>query len=902
MLEFFFGLAALWLASVIMARVAAREKGWYLDLLATGSYIPAVLGFFWQLVFIPGVMVPKTGGDLASFLYPMFHFAARQWQQGVVPLWNPHLYGGAPFIADMQTGSFYPPNLLAILLAHPLTYEVMELMAVVHYFLAAVFTYAYARTLGLGRLAAFGAGLVFAFSGFMTAHLVHLNMIEAAAWIPLVLACFHRSLYGGGWPWSLGAGAAFGISVLAGHCQISLYLVLFLGLYWLYWLWIAGALEAARPSRLMRALWAASVLLPPPAALKPVWDWAGQKSAGLILLPPAGLPARPVARPARSPVSEEAGLGRLAKPPWRKGTPWAELSSLPLTLLVAAGIGAVLLMPAAELVPLSIRASLSYEKATDFAASPGTLVALLVPHFLGNGPVATWGPHSNLTEVYGYAGLFPLVLAIAALFLSRRLPLWAVFFAASSVLFLVLSMGDSTVLYGWLYRFVPGFDKVRSAGRFLLFFDLGVAVLAGFGLETLREPLASRARPAWRLLVRLIIIVLGAAALIAVPLLYFVLLVSQRSRDDSIATAVQQAQESLLFSLVVLSFSLAILLAWRYRPRLREWLLALSLALVVLDLFSANASHNPTTEDFLSGYDHPEVLSLLRQEQEPYRLDAKSQIEDAWGYAGNAWQLNLTLIQGIDDVTGMHNPMTLADYRRYWENLGTRKLPAYDLLNAKYLVASKDMMLEPEKFELVSRDDPSVDIYRNRNALPRALLVPSATVLPREHMLARLRSPEFDPRGEVFLEGGQAMQGSSPAGEVLGLSWPDTNQMVVEADAIAPAYLLLSEAWYPGWKAYVDGMEQPIHRANYIFRAVRLEPGRHTVRFAYQPWYWPLALWITLGSLAVVMVTVGYIAWKSALVPRPAGFQPADHHRPGDAWEDGSLASFPLTEKQREAG
>ena len=62
------------------------------------------------------------GGDLASFLYPVYSFAARTYQSGTVPLWNPHLYAGSPFAADMQSGVFYPINVAAFLLARPFTY------------------------------------------------------------------------------------------------------------------------------------------------------------------------------------------------------------------------------------------------------------------------------------------------------------------------------------------------------------------------------------------------------------------------------------------------------------------------------------------------------------------------------------------------------------------------------------------------------------------------------------------------------------------------------------------------------------------------------------------------------------------------------------------------------------
>ncbi|MCL4368656.1 MAG: YfhO family protein [Actinobacteria bacterium] len=788
MIAAFFGIVGLvWLVLGLAAWCWRRAAGWHLEILATGLYVPAILGFFWQLAFLPDVVVPKGGGDLASFLYPVFSFAAQQWQQGVVPLWNPYLYGGSPFVADMQTASFYPPNLLAFLLARPFTYETLELLAVGHYFLVAVFTYAYGRTLTLTRPAAFGFGLIFTFSGFMVAHLGHLNMLEATVWLPLALLCFHRAIRPGGWPWSLGAGLALGLSLLAGHNQISLYLAMFL---FIYWLWALGMMF---------------------------------RKAGAIAAP-------------------------------ERGFAWSTLLSLPLAGLLALSVAAVQLLPAAELIPLTIRASLSYPEASKFAATPASLLMLLVPHFFGSSAAAYWGIPGNLTELYGYVGILPLALALVAMLVLRRRSPWLAFYAFAALLFLLLSLGENTILHGWLYRFVPGFDKVRAAGRFVLFFDFGVALLAGFGLQALGQPLAVRARPAWRWLMRGMGISLGAAALIWVPFLYHALLVSL-DKDPGVIRAVQEAQQSLDTSVMILALALALLLVWRYRPGLRAWVLPVALAVIVLDLFSANADYNPTTEDVLAGYDHPAALQFLQGEGAEYRIDTQTDV-------GGAWQPDLTLLNGIDDVMGMYNPMLLADYQRYWENLGSRSVPGYDLLNAKYVVGYKDIPLDKDKFEVAFTDDPRVNIYRNRNVLPRALLTAGAEVLPREQILARLKSAEFDPKRVALLEEGDALAGSGSAGEVRDIRRPSVNQVIVDVNATAPGYLVLAEVWYPGWRVYVDGVERPLRRTDYIFRSVRVEPGQHEVRFAFQPRFWPLGLWISLATLAMMALILAVALWR----------------------------------------
>ena len=85
------------------------------DVAAIGVLVLVTLGFYWPLFFTES-WIPKGGGDLASFIYPIYAFGARWLKRGVIPLWNPHLYLGMPFAADNQTGLFYPVNLLFFLL------------------------------------------------------------------------------------------------------------------------------------------------------------------------------------------------------------------------------------------------------------------------------------------------------------------------------------------------------------------------------------------------------------------------------------------------------------------------------------------------------------------------------------------------------------------------------------------------------------------------------------------------------------------------------------------------------------------------------------------------------------------------------------------------------------------
>src|SRR5438105_4663656 len=125
-----------------------------LDCLALAALAALALGYFWRPLLSRGVWVPQGGGDLASFLYPMFVFAARSLAAGRVPLWNPNVHAGMPFAADLQSGLFDPLNWPAFARGASFGYRDLEAAVLVHYPLAGVFTYLFARDLGLRRPAA----------------------------------------------------------------------------------------------------------------------------------------------------------------------------------------------------------------------------------------------------------------------------------------------------------------------------------------------------------------------------------------------------------------------------------------------------------------------------------------------------------------------------------------------------------------------------------------------------------------------------------------------------------------------------------------------------------------------------------------------------------------------------
>ena len=138
--------------------------------------------------------------------------------------------------------------------------------------------------------------------------------------------------------------------------------------------------------------------------------------------------------------------------------------------------------------------------------------------------------------------------------------------------------------------------------------------------------------------------------------------------------------------------------------------------------------------------------------------------------------------------------------------------------------------------------------------------------------LSELASPSFDPWTSVIIEGGGARgrtSGESTEARIVEarvVSY-EPQRVVIETDDSQPGYLVLTDTFYPGWKAQVDGRSVAIERANYLFRAVPVDAGTHRVTFVYEPT--PFKAGVSL-MLAAVVVSGGFLWRGRRRKPNPA--------------------------------
>ncbi len=777
-----------------MRRRAVGARG---EVVAVG--VLAVLWglFWWRVLFERGVSVPKGGGDFSSFSYPLSAFAAREIQAGRFPLWNPHLFAGMPFAADYLAGALYPPNLLVWALARPFTYGTFTALILVHFWWASVTAYGFARTVGMRRVAAVLVGVVFAY-GWLPPQLGHAQMVAAVAWIPAVLAALYRARHGG-LGWTVLAALALVMQAFAGHPQTLLYTLTVAVAYLLFLAWREWTCDEYRATSNDGEGGAARR-----AALRRFWGGVAFRLAVLL------------------------------------GT--------------VGGLAAPLILPATQLARRSVRAGIGYDSATQYSVHPFTLLQLVLPKVFGDNPTNYYYSQFFSGETWGYAGVVTLVLAaVGLLWRGRANGGQKLFFAAVGVVAMLAALGPFTPLHGWLYGFVPGYDKLRAAGRMFMWYGLAVGLLAGYGVEMLgstEDRESSNEQETKSALLRTVrFVLLGlivALVVFVIPLFYSLVL----QREEPVNRPVIVLDGLNLLVLWLVGAAVLVWLAERGRMTART-LGGLAIALVVLDLFSATGGFNPTTDDVQAGYNQPVARQELRNRAAAgplFRVDTDD--------VSDRWQPDATMLDGVDSASGIYDPLQLADYATFRERAqSSRSSAIYGLLNIAY-VALPSEKPAPSGWTKAFVGDKVTFYMPSRPPLPRAFVVPNVeAVADPGAAFDRIKSPDFDPTKIVYVQGGARPGNFSPGTSTVTVTRANTDSLSVHVVMSEPGYLVVTDAYYPGWTATVDGHELQIFQADLAFRAVYLSGGEQTVEFRFQPLAWADG-WLLFGITAAGVVAL----------------------------------------------
>jgi hypothetical protein len=218
---------------------------------------------------------------------------------------------------------------------------------------------------------------------------------------------------------------------------------------------------------------------------------------------------------------------------------------------------------------------------------------------------------------------------------------------------------------------------------------------------------------------------------------------------------------------------------------------------------------------------------------------------------------NTAVLEGLTSANNF-DPLVGARYAALTEVVSTtRSVNLLRLMDVSVVASSV-----PLGWEVVARGGATT-FYRVPGDARRAWVVYSARLVTgADAALAALAAPDFDPATTVILE-------ADDAGVHAPASLPPSNSLTAPPNAITipvlleqPGWVVLSDTYYPGWLAYVDGQPATLLHGDYAFRAVAVAAGAHTVTFRYAPRSFLYGLWVSSLSGLVCLGVASWL-WRS---------------------------------------
>jgi len=758
------------------------------------------------LYFVPVLLkgdrevLSSVGTDIWAAYFYWRHFGFESLARGEIPLWNPHSFSGIPFVAGMESAIFYPPNLIYLFFGTAFS---INLSIALHCFLGSLFTYVFARTMNIDRAGALLAALTFAYGApcFLRVYAGHVVGLAALIWLPLLFLAAEAFLRNGEMRFALWGGVILAMQLLAGQPQYVFYSMIAVSLYFFSNLLIGRKLREA-----------------------PYFF------TGFCLFVIAGL-------------------------------------------LLAA----IQLLPTLELARHSVRNALGYEWISTFSFPPENLLTLALPDVFGDLLTAPYWGKNYLWEMSIYLGIVPVAMGAIAIVYDRSRP--AMIFSFLAAVALVFALGKHTPALGFLYAYVPGFNLFRGVSKFIVVFSFAWSMLAGYGFMKLTALAEAKDRGFFRLSW---IIPALAVALACVGALAAFRTADSQAAWNAVVKSYDRGVDDYSFGAVTGNFLPAslglvfqdvfraaavllvlggLLLSFAKRATFPKKLFIVAvLTLTALDLWSFGSRYLVSFNPRILYMDR-DLRAFLKSDREPFRLATPI---DAL--------LNVGFLEGTKEVGG-YDQLTLKDYNEFinfsqglpldkpnFVMVVDRFSPMLRLLNARYYILDNSVKAALPDFKLVFQN-AKYNVYRDEKSLPRSYVVHAALVIKeREAALQAMADPTFNPASAAIVDeeiGGLTGDPKlrSPTPTVIE-DLP--KKIALEANLKAAGLLILADAYYPGWKGFVDGKETRIYRVNHAMRGVVLPKGEHRVEFRYEPFSFKIGAVISMASLISV---VGILMW-----------------------------------------
>lgn len=699
--------------------------------------------------------------DVVGQIYPWKKLVIDSWSKGEVPLWNPYILSGTPLLANYQSASLSPLNLLFFVMPFIDAWSLLVLMQPI---LAGIFMYLLARNFQQSKFAALISAIAFMLSGFIVTWMSYATLGYAILFLPLSILALEKYFEKKSPIWLFVLSVSIPLSFLSGHFQISLYFLIFVMAYLIF-----------------KAL-----------TVDP------KKAFSCIVFVFFGL-----------------------------------LLSMPQ------------LLPSMELYSESLRSNI-FLKSEEIPYQ--YIVTLLAPDFFGN-PVSRNNWFGHYAEWNAFIGIIPLFLAVYSFFGKKNARTIFLFLTAIMSLF----MAFDTPIANLIYALKIPVLSTSTAGRIVCLFIFSACLITGFGFDRLVSDLKNKKFNSIFLILAMFssaffAIWLILALKIAVPL-------------DKIPIS----RQNLIFPTLIWVLFLSTVALWIFSKSRRYLLFSLLVLLILaLDLLRFAQKWQPfdprdmvfpeiqVTKEFkkISGYDR--VLGNIGGEVVIYYG-----LPTIDGYDPLYIKRYGELISSLSNGKISESERSIVKFPKrgdlIWEGL--------DFLGVKYVIHKFSDGRNSWTFPFWEKpgqfkerfNDGHFEIYENVQAMPRVMLTGKSKNISdgQQTIDSLLKDKGFNK--EVILEEGVALTGPADIGKAVIKKY-DPNKVEIYVNATESGYLLLTDSYYPGWTADLDGKPIRILKGDYAFRAIKVEPGQHTVKMTYQPESFKRGvLFAEVGGLAILI-------------------------------------------------
>ncbi|MEA2627017.1 MAG: hypothetical protein QOD06_3062, partial [Candidatus Binatota bacterium] len=437
-----------------------------------------------------------------------------------------------------------------------------------------------------------------------------------------------------------------------------------------------------------------------------------------------------------------------------------------------------------------------YEQAAAFPAAAGSALTFLIPYWNGDPATDTFRGSGLFWEQYGYVGLLPFLLAIAAVVVRRRDPVVR-FLAGGAVVAHLLALGGNTPVFAIAFHAIPGMSHFRFPTRFLVFVELALALLAGLGLDLVAERLRARnlAGAAVAFVLGITAADLWAHQMRQVPQADWSAWTAPTGTERFLEQRRAEASEP-----------------WRYHSLDAQWVHAQTF----------HAAHG------WAGDLAPYVW--LRALLQP-SFNLLGELESADGYA-NLVPRHYESVWGSEKEPGLVIPSGRSEGGEW--RLRPEVLKCLRLFNVRYVLAP--WPVSSPGIAPATRSAEGIHVHEVLDPLPRAFVVGGTRrAADAGEALRLLVAPDFDPAAEAIVTDDVALPPGSGASRSVSFARPSTTSVELRAVLDRPGLLVVSEGTHPGWRATVDGIAAPILRVNVMMRGVVLTAGAHRVTFEFRP-------------------------------------------------------------------